>query len=459
MAANASSLPGRCVVQFDGLIIPKPSILGYVRPLSNSEINLNDVLIDGSGGYGHIHPGNIQLRTILAQQKNSFLGCSNKTYINVMHVAASIVDLVRRLDPPGRFLRKNEWSGCWKDIGDERAMEIISLALSDYLLVGRAENDGTSDRARERITESINYAPCNRLKTCLHFSQLPQHLEVVPWLEDKFQNCVGMEFEQIAQHGKQQFIACSSESTSIALEDKKLPKEHSAFQGCVPDPIICVDTQLEQRIQHGKQQLLACSAERTSFTLEDIRLPKEYAVFQGYVPDPITFPKEGGLIPTSEITCNDVLSGRGNLINSHVGNIQFRNIVAHHKQKYKDSTNKRIEKTFAAARVVAIVRSFNPPGRFLRKDDKSDSWREIGDDNARLKAGQALRDSVGEDKVEKKRKELDDPSFSLKNISCEEQATISTLIMLSRHPKLDISHLKNQEEEDKRASFDHHLTS
>jgi hypothetical protein len=66
---------------------------------------------------------------------------------------------------------------------------------------------------------------------------------------------------------------------------------------------------------------------------------------------------------------------------------------------------------------------------------------------------------VGEDKVEKKRKELSDPSSSMKDISCEEQATISTLIMLSRHPKLDISHLKNQEEDDKRASFDHHYTS
>ena len=98
---------------------------------------------------------------------------------------------------------------------------------------------------------------------------------------------------------------------------------------------------------------------------------------------------------------------------------------------------------------MAIIRSLNPPGRFLRKDDKSDFWKEIGDENARGKAGQALRDSVGEDKVEKKRKEPIDPPSSLakhtaegmKSISCEEEATISTLIMLSRLPKHHISTL------------------
>jgi hypothetical protein len=72
-----------------------------------------------------------------------------------------------------------EWSGFWKDIGDERAREIVSQALSDYLPIGRAENDGTNDQTKERITESIDYAPCNRLKTCRHSSQLTQHLEVV----------------------------------------------------------------------------------------------------------------------------------------------------------------------------------------------------------------------------------------------------------------------------------------
>lgn len=390
MIANARAgllLPGHCAVQFDGHHIPKRSISGFGRPLSNSEISLNDVLIDGSGGYGHIHPGNIRLRSILTQQKKFFLECSNTTYVNVMGIASCIVDLLRRLDPPGRFLEKSVWSGYWKDIGDERAREIVALALSDFLPMDRAEKDETNDLARQHKTESTDYAPFNRSKTCRYSGELPQILDVEPWIKDKSQSCA--------------------------------------------------DTEFKQSVQQGKQYLTPYSAELTSATFEDIRLPKEYAVFQGYVPEPIILPKEGGMIPTSELTRNDVLSGRGNLINSHFGNVQFRNIVAHHKKKYKDSTNKRIEKTFSAARVVAIVRSFTPPGRFLRKDDKNDFWREIGDENARLKAGQALRDSVGEDKTEKKRKVPTGPSASMKDISLEEQSTISTLIMLSRNPKSD----------------------
>lgn len=412
MVGNARAglfLPGHCVVQFDGHHFPKRSIPGYIRPLSNSEISLNDVLIDGSGGYGHIHPGNLQLRSILAQQKKTLLECSNTSYGNVMDVASCIVGLLRRLDPPGRFLEKNVWTGCWKDIGVDRAREIVSLALSDFLPIDRAENDGTQNLTREHKAESIDYAPFNTLKTRHQSGQLRQVLDVVPSMKEKSQNCA--------------------------------------------------ETEFKQSVQHGKQHLTPCSVERTSLAFEDMRLPKEYAVFQGYVPEPIILPKEGGMIPTSELTCNDVLSGRGNLINSHVGNIQFRNIVAHHKEKYKDSTNKRIEKTFAAARVVAIVRSFTPPGRFLRKDDKSDSWIEIGDENARLKAGQALRDSVGEDKVEKKRKVPADPSSSLKEISLEEQSTISTLIMLSRNTNSDNSYLKKPKEGDSRAGFDQHYPS
>ena len=41
--------------------------------------------------------------------------------------------------------------------------------------------------------------------------------------------------------------------------------------------------------------------------------------------------------------------------------------------------------------VVRIWRDLSPPGRFLRKDDKTGLWDDIGDDDARLKCSQTLR--------------------------------------------------------------------
>jgi hypothetical protein len=57
-----------------------------------------------------------------------------------------------------------------------------------------------------------------------------------------------------------------------------------------------------------------------------------------------------------------------------------------------DTTAKRIEKQYAAAKIVAIVRSMSPPGRFLMKNKETGLWEEIGDDKAREKASQTLRD-------------------------------------------------------------------
>jgi hypothetical protein len=48
-----------------------------------------------------------------------------------MSISRSIVDAVRSLDPPGRFLEKEVSSGVWFDIGDKKAVEKTSQALRD----------------------------------------------------------------------------------------------------------------------------------------------------------------------------------------------------------------------------------------------------------------------------------------------------------------------------------------
>ena len=48
-----------------------------------------------------------------------------------MSISRSIVDAVRSLDPPGRFLEKNPYTGLWSDIGHRKAIEKTSQALRD----------------------------------------------------------------------------------------------------------------------------------------------------------------------------------------------------------------------------------------------------------------------------------------------------------------------------------------
>lgn len=101
-------------------------------------------------------------------------------------------------------------------------------------------------------------------------------------------------------------------------------------------------------------------------------------------------PKNGGLI--IDIQKNDVLCGRGGAINSHHGNIEFRALVSQHRGVYLSASTKKLDKADIAAQIVNIVRSMNPPGRFLKEDRSNQGWFEIGDVKAIKKAGQAMRE-------------------------------------------------------------------
>ncbi len=90
---------------------------------------------------------------------------------------------------------------------------------------------------------------------------------------------------------------------------------------------------------------------------------------------------------------NDVLAGRGGRINSHIGNVRFRKLVAMHKADYIAKSTKKFEKAHMAASIVQHIRHMNPPGRFL-KEDPDGSWFEIGDHKAIKKVGQALREDA-----------------------------------------------------------------
>lgn len=100
----------------------------------------------------------------------------------------------------------------------------------------------------------------------------------------------------------------------------------------------------------------------------------------------------------------DVLSGRGGATNSHSGNAEFRAIVEQHKVKYLNA--KKANKPAVAATIVDLIRKKG--GRFLRKYTMHNShdpmldangnvlWYDIGDEKAREKTCQALREGAPE---------------------------------------------------------------
>jgi hypothetical protein len=87
--------------------------------------------------------------------------------------------------------------------------------------------------------------------------------------------------------------------------------------------------------------------------------------------------------------------GRGGLTNHHKGNKRFRDIVALHRPDYVRAP--KIQKPSVARVIVRAIRNGDPPGRFLRKDEKLGKWVDIGDKKAAEKTSQALREKQNEE--------------------------------------------------------------
>jgi len=52
----------------------------------------------------------------------------------------------------------------------------------------------------------------------------------------------------------------------------------------------------------------------------------------------------------------------------------------------------RSRKSIIEMEVVSTWRDLSPPGRFLRKDEETGLWNDIGDDDAAIKCSHVLRE-------------------------------------------------------------------
>lgn len=104
---------------------------------------------------------------------------------------------------------------------------------------------------------------------------------------------------------------------------------------------------------------------------------------------------------------NDVLFGRGGVANHNPGNKKFRELVDKRKDEYK--TAKQGDKGSIARDIVKAWRAQDPPGQFLKKDEITKLWSDVGDEMAVQKTSQTLR----ENKKKKKDEENKDDSCQL----------------------------------------------
>lgn len=104
---------------------------------------------------------------------------------------------------------------------------------------------------------------------------------------------------------------------------------------------------------------------------------------------------------------NDVLYGRGGGTNHHPGNKRYRKMVEDRKVEYVAC--KRLDKPLVALGIIREWRGQKPPGRFLKMDDNTGLWNDVGDKKAREKTSQALREKAPQIRLEldKERRDME----------------------------------------------------
>jgi hypothetical protein len=89
---------------------------------------------------------------------------------------------------------------------------------------------------------------------------------------------------------------------------------------------------------------------------------------------------------------NDVLLGRGGNNNKYSGNEQLRIFARSDARQY--SRSGKLHKSKLSRTLVTRVRQLDPPGRFLKQNQNTKEWVDVGDITAREKTSQVLRDAA-----------------------------------------------------------------
>jgi hypothetical protein len=127
-----------------------------VRETTSTPHN-NDVLCgNGREGTLNAHPGNEHFQKLVDQEKRLYL--TARSIHEKRLILSKIVDEIRNLNPPGRFLLKDANSNLWRDIGDERAHNKTSNSLRKNALAVRRQLEDDFEKSQLKQAQAANVA-------------------------------------------------------------------------------------------------------------------------------------------------------------------------------------------------------------------------------------------------------------------------------------------------------------
>jgi hypothetical protein len=91
---------------------------------------------------------------------------------------------------------------------------------------------------------------------------------------------------------------------------------------------------------------------------------------------------------------HDVLCGRGGICKNWSGNVSYRRLVRSKLQEYSLADTKHLKGVILDSIVKEVRKKSGRGGGFIKKDDATNRWCEVGDFLAREKTSQCFRDAL-----------------------------------------------------------------
>lgn len=342
-----------------------------------SIITPNDIICDGYFGSDE-YPGNARLNSIAIANHESYMEASIKTKLMMVK---SLVDTFKQSSPPARFLcsRSDAEDHEWVDVSNDRKipLKIVSRALKRHQGgCGCASNRCSSPN--NSLFQAVMIGTGRTIS-----SDRSQCFTLQDGAVDRF----FMPPKKRARHspvsqpsgerlkGKYESAPCIIDCDFASIFTEK--QEHH-----VP-----------KRPSHRRVNMNFVTANAQEFDSSS----KKMSSVEKRRADDINY-VDNSDDEVIKVTTGDILCGRGAAINDHLGNRRFRALVALYREKYDRA--KSGEKGEISQLIVETLRHCDPPGRFLKREDETGLWCDIGSKQAQEKTSQAFREITAKEKRE-----------------------------------------------------------
>lgn len=351
-------------------------------------------------GYTNNNPGNIKWRISVEILKPEYKSASKD---NKAHIAMSVVREWRALEPPGRFLKRDD-TGLWYDIGDVDARAKCSQILREHNSTKlKLDEYGNSCVSTTTSTKSDQpKAPRKQAGKELTQKQLPRKRSLSRQHSNKHTNRKKMNrVDSITTDSDEGRPSLTSEPrqdepSALALEwDRILTafEEDYAKRNNSNDTIVPMDESTDESSQRATSlQSLESTSQSTTTSLttqsttkppsEEQAIPVRTTQLQcSHLPlatvkmaklrrskqaetETTTAELLDNTDSESSLNMNDVLMGAN--YNSHPGNIQFFKALS-------------MFDNFSAVSdcYINALESLDPPGRFMGKDKLTNCWESL----------------------------------------------------------------------------------